>query len=919
MGSGRLSAWDTVMNTWNPQANELFLRAIEYASPDERRRFLDGACDGDAALRAEVEGLLAAGDQAGSFLELPANAAYLAATIERPIAEQPGTMIGHYKLLEQIGEGGFGVVFMAEQQEPVRRKVALKVLKPGMDTRQVVARFEAERQALALMDHPNIAHVFDGGVTDKGRPYFVMELVRGVPITEFCDQNCLAIRERLALFVDVCQAVQHAHQKGIIHRDIKPTNVMVTLHDGAPMVKVIDFGIAKAMGQQLTEKTLFTNFAQMVGTPLYMAPEQAAMSGLDTDTRGDVYSLGVLLYELLTGTTPFESERLKQVGYDEMRRIIRDEEPPKPSTRISTAATACQKRQGDPRGLRRLLRGELDWIVMKALEKDRERRYEGANELARDVKRYLCDEPVRAFPPSATYRLHKFVRRNKSLMVTASIAAMALFALALAGAFAYRSHRAEDRRLADQKKNEERLRGEQRHNALDRALVAAMSGDLDDAETAIGTAELLGASTGEVRMIRGLVTLHRGDAATAIVNLEQAVQLLPDNVAARAMLAAAYYHSGKTALLEQAWRELENMAPSTSEDYLFKGQVESLIRPAAAMRTLDEGVRRRNSIMARAVRAEARANRALVSGEIADAELALEDGSAARSMLPDNPYVLASNVFARLVAASIYDASGESVQSRRLLDSSDRDARQLKGFTASPIALKVSFWFFDYINDDDAALETSGHGTEFRHVCVRYRRGDYAGALVAAERAAGQGFGLARLERGFVLAELDNDISRALAAYQNAADVPDESRYFRVCQPLLLLFLGQKQKAIQAARQIRKEPDAVPFWHEYETGQRTQNWYCQYLDYLSDRMSEEDFLQAARASRTKRCEAHFVIALKHLCEGDRSGAREHFEKCVETRVFIFWDWIWARAFLKRVQQDPTWPRWIASDRAEATD
>ncbi|HJT36321.1 MAG TPA: serine/threonine-protein kinase, partial [Pirellulales bacterium] len=367
------------MNTWNPQANELFLRAIEYASPDERRRFLDGACDGDAALRAEVEGLLAAGDQAGSFLELPANAAYLAATIERPIAEQPGTMIGHYKLLEQIGEGGFGVVFMAEQQEPVRRKVALKVLKPGMDTRQVVARFEAERQALALMDHPNIAHVFDGGVTDKGRPYFVMELVRGVPITEFCDQNCLAIRERLALFVDVCQAVQHAHQKGIIHRDIKPTNVMVTLHDGAPMVKVIDFGIAKAMGQQLTEKTLFTNFAQMVGTPLYMAPEQAAMSGLDTDTRGDVYSLGVLLYELLTGTTPFESERLKQVGYDEMRRIIRDEEPPKPSTRISTAATACQKRQGDPRGLRRLLRGELDWIVMKALEKDRERRYEGAN------------------------------------------------------------------------------------------------------------------------------------------------------------------------------------------------------------------------------------------------------------------------------------------------------------------------------------------------------------------------------------------------------------------------------------------------------------------------------------------------------------------------------------------------------------
>lgn len=351
-----------------------------------------------------------------------------------------GQTIGRYKLLEQIGEGGFGVVYMAEQLEPVQRKVALKIIKAGMDSRQIIARFEAERQALALMDHPNIARVLDAGTTETGRPYFVMELVRGIAITEYCDEKQLSTSERLQLFMKVCQAIQHAHQKAIIHRDIKPSNILVTLHDGEPVPKVIDFGIAKALDQKLTDKTLFTGFAQMMGTPAYMSPEQAELSGLDVDTRSDIYSLGVLLYELLTGVTPFDRETLLKAGLDEIRRLIRETDPPKPSTRLQTlgakAAGIATKRQTDPASLRRLLTGDLDWIVMKCLEKDRQRRYGAANTLASDVERYLIDEPVSAAAPSAAYRIGKFVRRNKAAFFMGS----ALVLLLLAATFVSATH-----------------------------------------------------------------------------------------------------------------------------------------------------------------------------------------------------------------------------------------------------------------------------------------------------------------------------------------------------------------------------------------------------------------------------------------------------------------------------------------------
>ncbi len=448
---------------------QVFLSAVEQHRPEDWDAYLEQACAADDELRDQVKLLLKAHLEAGS---VPGAAvrdpdqtnAYPNAT------ETPGTVIGPYKLIEPIGEGGMGTVWMAQQTEPVKRLVAVKLIKAGMDSKQVIARFEAERQALALMDHPNIAKVFDGGTTGEPsdvsrrvleapetprltslgspRPYFVMELVKGIPITKYCDEHHLTPRQRLELFVPVCQAVQHAHQKGIIHRDLKPSNVLVALYDGKPVPKVIDFGVAKAAGQSLTDKTLVTGFGAIVGTLEYMSPEQAEVNQLDIDTRSDIYSLGVLLYELLTGSTPFSKKDLEQAGMLEMLRVIREDEPSKPSTKLSSSEalpTLSANRGTEPAKLTKLVRGELDWIVMKALEKDRNRRYETANGFAMDLQRYLADEAVLACPPSVGYRLRKFARKNRKWLATA-----ALFGLVLVAATAVSAWQAIRATVAEQ-------------------------------------------------------------------------------------------------------------------------------------------------------------------------------------------------------------------------------------------------------------------------------------------------------------------------------------------------------------------------------------------------------------------------------------------------------------------------------------
>ena len=532
----------------------VFAAALE-KTPADRAVFLDGVCAADPVLRAKVASLLQAHEEAGGFLEPGASRQVTLDQLR--MLERPGAMVGPYRLMEEIGEGGFGVVFVAEQQQPLRRKVALKLIKPGMDTKQVIVRFEAERQALAMMEHPNIAKVLDAGTTDSGHPYFAMELVKGIAITEYCDRNRLTIDERLALFVQVCRAIQHAHQKGIIHRDIKPSNVLVTLHDGEPVPKVIDFGVAKAINARLTDKTIYTQHLQVIGTLLYMSPEQAELSGLDIDTRSDIYALGVLLYELLTGTTPFQDADLRRAGFDEQRRIIREQEPPRLSVRISslreTATAVAEQRKTDAKRLHQQVRGDLDWMVLKALEKDRTRRYGTAADFAQDVERHLANEPVVACPPSLTYRVRKCWRRNH-LALSVAIFVVTLLGIGVSITL-WKTYESWKHLQAF------------RDLAFQRTMNAAILGDREFLEGFV-QAEDVNISEEWRHFFHGLVCFYDGRMNEAVTDFTRSLEIEENNMAACAMLALSFMSTHDWDEYFACRSRLESMSPRANfEEY----------------------------------------------------------------------------------------------------------------------------------------------------------------------------------------------------------------------------------------------------------------------------------------------------------------------------------------------------------------
>jgi serine/threonine protein kinase len=593
--------------------------------------------------------------------------------------ERRGTQIDRYKLLEKIGEGGFGVVYSAQQGEPVRRRVALKILKPGMDTREVVARFEAERQALALMDHPNIARVYDGGATDKGRPYFVMELVKGVPLTDYCDGERLGIQQRIELFLDVLGAVHHAHQKGIIHRDLKPSNILVSFQDGRPLVKVIDFGIAKALSLELTEKTMFTATGRMIGTPEYMSPEQTERMPLEAHPRIDIYSLGVILYELITSRTPLDRHRLSYAQIEEMQRLIRQEEPLKPSRRLrslyDSLVIIARHRNTEPVKLLWQVRGDLDWIVMKALEKDGRRRYATAEAFAADLCRHLVGEPVLARPPSRLYLLRKMVVKRRVAVITTALVALSLLAGLAISTTLYL-----------------RLRKEQAQRAVEAAQFANMTGEDAWISSAIQQCVAAGVPDEVIRLLVAEQHMMQGRLPQAIEALDLLVDSAPQNISARALLATAYGLADERESYRRVMASLDVPRPANREDLLLLGH--------AMSRSDNEGDRRRgvqymvdalavrDSPMARALLAEARTRLASESRLRSDIEEAVRDIDRAKGWLRSSVVVLSISAWAHALAAQIASETGGLPAPDYYLSVAESDGKLLETYLPNPYAVK---------------------------------------------------------------------------------------------------------------------------------------------------------------------------------------------------------------------------------------
>lgn len=891
----------------------IFERAIKLSS-GEREPYLATVCGDDQQLRQRIDRLIAAHESPDSFLPVdpvPQTADWSTST------ESIDQMVGPYKLREQIGVGGMGVVFVAEQERPVRRKVALKIIKAGMDTKEVVARFSAERQALALMDHPSIAKVFDAGCTESGRPYFVMELVRGIPITDYCDKKKLTVSERLKLFVQVCAAIQHAHHKGVIHRDIKPSNVMVTEHDGRPVPKVIDFGVAKATNQRLAEQTIYTRFQQIIGTPMYMSPEQAELSGLDIDTRCDVYSLGVLLYELITGVPPFEKEVFEQATYDELRRIIREQEPRTPSVRLTTlggmATTIAQDRGTDPDRLWRQISGDLDWIVVKAMEKDRTRRYEGASRLADDVERYLNDEIVEARSPNTYYRLRKFIRRNKAAVSTAAIIFTALTVGLGSALFGLHQARTEAKRALVAETDATRTLETLGDVVFEEAMSSALGGNTERTSQLVEIGKTAQLTPDQLALIEATLALVTYKPDRAIELLENIAGSNRENASVIGLLSVAHMWAGHDSEGLHYLEIVKQIEPTTAEDYLFKGIAET--DPSVGLPWIEKAIAMRPSAGALTFRARARYCVAVQTQNATYAESALEDGQAAQLLLGETSGALTNQLVCHYFLANH-------------LDSPDRMKHARKARGAAEALLKrgddLGNWFsalyFTDVDELTLALKAWNQVDLRGRVLSQYVAALLHRACDDAEEAlsrfeemipdASNPYVL--LSRARLLAETKTErgeLAELLPRIEEAAEASPQQKYLALGMYVLM---GDHAGHMRRAKALC-EAGTTAYQH-WGMGHAVSFLAGECTD---ERIEEAE--QAVRGSNYDECVLHLAIGERLLVLGQRQKAKAQFEKCVDTGVWEFFEYNWARAYLVRMEADPNWPHWLPANEPHQQD